>query len=92
MNCPEVWTPPEPPPDLIRPATGLPAGTAIVLYQGQLMSERGIEQTMEAILEVPDAVLVLLGFGDWAQKLRRSRRRRRTPGGSSCCPPCRPPS
>ena len=69
MNCPEVWTPPEPRPDLIRQATGIPAGTAIVLYQGQLMSERGIEQTMEAILEVPDAVLVLLGFGDWAQKL-----------------------
>ena len=69
MNCPEVWTPPEPRPDLIRQATGIPAGTAIVLYQGQFMSERGIEQTMEAILEVPDAVLVLLGFGDWAQKL-----------------------
>ena len=33
------------------------------------MSERGIEQTMEAILEVPDAVLVLLGFGDWAERL-----------------------
>ena len=69
MNCPEVWTPPEPRPDLIRQATGIPAGTAVVLYQGQLMSERGIEQTMDAILQVPDAVLVLLGYGDWAQKL-----------------------
>ena len=34
-----------------------------MLYQGGLMSERGIEQSMEAILQVPDAVLVLMGFG-----------------------------
>ena len=27
------------------------------------MSDRGIEQGMEAILAVPDAVLVLMGFG-----------------------------
>lgn len=69
MNCPEVWTRPDQRPDLIRQATGLPAGTAVVLYQGQLMSERGIEQTMDAILQVPDAALVLLGYGDWALKL-----------------------
>ena len=37
----------------------------IALYQGQLTSERGIEQAMDAILEVPEAVLVLLGFGKW---------------------------
>ena len=34
-----------------------------MLYQGGLMTERGIEQGMEAILQIPDAVLVLLGFG-----------------------------
>jgi glycosyltransferase involved in cell wall biosynthesis len=62
-NCPERWVPPEPRPDLIRTALGLPAETAIVLYQGQLISDRGIEQSMDAILEVDDAVLVLLGFG-----------------------------
>jgi glycosyltransferase involved in cell wall biosynthesis len=70
MNCAEIWIPSDPPPDLIRDATGIPAATPIALYQGQLMSERGIEQTMDAILEVPDAVLVLLGFGDWAQRFR----------------------
>ncbi|HEX5828557.1 MAG TPA: glycosyltransferase [Candidatus Limnocylindrales bacterium] len=62
-NCPERWVPPEPPPDLIREALGLPATTAVVLYQGQLISDRGIEQAMEAILEVEGAVLVLMGFG-----------------------------
>ena len=69
MNCPEAWTPPAPPPDLIREATGVQASTSIALYQGKLMSDRGIEQAMDAILDVPDAVLVLLGFGDWERKL-----------------------
>ena len=42
-----------------------------MLYQGGLMTARGIEQAMDAILEVPGAVLVLLGFGalrDWARE------------------------
>jgi glycosyltransferase involved in cell wall biosynthesis len=69
MNCPARWTPPDPPPDLLREATGLPAATRVVLYQGQLISARGIEQAMEAILLVPDAVLVLLGYGTWFDRL-----------------------
>jgi glycosyltransferase involved in cell wall biosynthesis len=69
MNCPEIWQPPEPRPDLIRATLGLPSSTAVVLYQGHLMSERGIEQTMDAILEVPDAILGLLGFGTWLDRL-----------------------
>lgn len=63
MNCPEIWTPPTPRPDLIRQALAIPDDTAVILYQGILTAERGIEQAMEAILQVPRAVLVLLGFG-----------------------------
>jgi glycosyltransferase involved in cell wall biosynthesis len=63
MNCPAVWTPPSPRPDLIRRALDIPTQTAVILYQGRLTAERGIEQAVEAILEVPDAILVLLGFG-----------------------------
>jgi glycosyltransferase involved in cell wall biosynthesis len=63
MNCPERWTPPTPRPDRIRGALGIEAGTAIVLYQGRLTFERGVEEAMEAILQVPDAALVLMGFG-----------------------------
>jgi glycosyltransferase involved in cell wall biosynthesis len=63
MNCREIWTPPSPRPDLIREALGLPQATAVVLYQGILTIERGIEEAMDAILEVPSAVLVLMGFG-----------------------------
>jgi glycosyltransferase involved in cell wall biosynthesis len=70
MNCPETWVPPEPPPDLIRQALGVPTDTAIVLYQGQLISDRGIEQAMDAILDVPGAALVLLGYGQWLKRFR----------------------
>lgn len=70
LNCPDAWTPPDPPPDLIREALGLPASTRIVLYQGQLISDRGIEQSMDAILEVPGSALVLLGYGELEARLR----------------------
>jgi glycosyltransferase involved in cell wall biosynthesis len=52
-----------PRPDRIRDHLGLAATTDVVLYQGGLFSERGIEQSMDAILDVPGAVLVLLGYG-----------------------------
>lgn len=70
MNCPAAWTPPVPRPDHIRNALGLDRGTAIVLYQGQFISERGIEQAMDAIVEVPDAVLALLGYGELEERFR----------------------
>ena len=63
MNCPDRFDPPEPRPDRIRAELGLGPDRAVVLYQGNLMTERGIEQGMDAILEVPDADLVLLGYG-----------------------------
>jgi glycogen(starch) synthase len=70
MNCPEAWDPPADQPDLIRAALGLAAATRVVLYQGQLISDRGIEVAMDAILAVPDAVLVLLGYGPWVERYR----------------------
>ncbi len=70
LNCPETWIPPEPRPDRLRAALALDGDTTVVLYQGQLIGERGIEQAMDAILAVPGAVLVLLGYG--REKLYRS--------------------
>jgi glycosyltransferase involved in cell wall biosynthesis len=63
-NCPDRWDPPEPRPDRFREMLGIPATTSIVLYQGLLIADRGIEQAMDAILDVPGAVLVLMGFGN----------------------------
>jgi glycosyltransferase involved in cell wall biosynthesis len=70
MSCPEPRSPTDPTPNLIRRALGLQPGIDVVLYQGQLISERGIEQAMEAILRVPSAVLVLLGYGAWEARYR----------------------
>lgn len=67
MNCPERWDPPDPRPDRIRTLVGIPASTRVVLYQGQLIEDRGIEQSMDAILDVRDAVLVLMGMGERAR-------------------------
>jgi glycosyltransferase involved in cell wall biosynthesis len=63
-NCPDRWDPPQPRPDRFRELLGISRETTIVLYQGLLMADRGIEQAMDAILEVPGAVLVLMGFGN----------------------------
>jgi hypothetical protein len=70
-NCPERWDVPAPRPDRIRERLSLPASTPIALYQGGLMDERGIRESMEAILAVPGAVLVLLGYGPWRDQLAR---------------------
>lgn len=63
MNCPVTWQPPSPPPDRIRERLGIPSETAIVLYQGNLMTERGIEEGLVAIQAVPGAAFVILGYG-----------------------------
>jgi glycosyltransferase involved in cell wall biosynthesis len=69
-NCPDRWDPPVPRPDRIRERLGLRSSTRIVLYQGLFVVDRGIEQAMDAILEVPDAVLVLMGFGNLVDHYR----------------------
>ena len=71
MNCPERWIPPMPRPDRIRDTLGIHADVSIVLYQGNLTTDRGIEQSMEAILQVPDATLVLMGYGKTREQLER---------------------
>jgi glycosyltransferase involved in cell wall biosynthesis len=65
LNAPE---PPadaliESPPDLLRSAAGLSAGMRVILFQGRLGPDLGLEAAAEAILRVPDAALVVLGFG-----------------------------
>ena len=90
MNCPERWTPREPPPDRVRRALRLPPETRVVLYQGQLIPERGIEQAMDAIVMVPDAVLVLLGYG--AEERYRTRAAAAPYAGRVFVLPAVPPS
>jgi glycosyltransferase involved in cell wall biosynthesis len=62
-NTPDRYVRPDPRPDLIRERLGLRPETRVILYQGGILSERGIEQGMDAILQVEAAVLVVMGFG-----------------------------
>jgi glycosyltransferase involved in cell wall biosynthesis len=50
---------------------GLAPETRVVLYQGGFSRDRGIEQLIEAIPSVPDALLVLLGYGNLQAELER---------------------
>jgi glycosyltransferase involved in cell wall biosynthesis len=74
---------PEPPPpadigagrpDHLRAAANLPAATRIVVFQGRLGPGLGLEEAAEAVQLVPDAALVVLGFGrGMAASLARDR-------------------
>ena len=50
-------------PDSIRTELGLPAATRVILFQGRLGPRIGLDEAAAAVLLVPDAALVLLGFG-----------------------------
>lgn len=72
-NCPARWIPPAPRPDLIRSATGIPAGERIALYHGGFSAHRGLEQLAGAILEpgLESVHAVFLGYGSQRAMLDR---------------------
>jgi glycosyltransferase involved in cell wall biosynthesis len=51
-------------------ALGLPDDRRVVLYHGGLSRDRGIEQLLDAIPAIPDATLVLMGYGDLEASIR----------------------
>ncbi len=63
MNCSYTYAPPAGRQRRFHERLGLPPETRVVLYQGGFSVGRGVEQLMEAIREVPDAVLVVMGYG-----------------------------
>ena len=70
LNCQPRWESPDPRPDLIRAAAGIPAARRIVLFLGRLGRERGLDSVAESVLALDDATLVLLGFGAWEERER----------------------
>jgi glycosyltransferase involved in cell wall biosynthesis len=70
LNTPPRWDPPEPWPNLIRQATGLPGSSRIVVYLGRLSLHRGLEEAAEAVAAVDNAALVLIGFGELGDQER----------------------
>ena len=63
MNCSYRYSPPAPRPHRFHERLGLDPETRVVLYQGGFSRGRGVEQLIEAIHRVPDAVLVVMGYG-----------------------------
>lgn len=92
-NCPSRWVVPDPRPDLLRAATGIPPDAPVILYHGLLGSTRGIDRLLDAILlpEMGAAHLVLMGYGDLADSLRAAARESRL-GGRLHVLPAVPPA
>ncbi|MGZ8437625.1 MAG: glycosyltransferase [Candidatus Limnocylindrales bacterium] len=63
MNCSYCYDPPAPVPRRFHEALGLDPATRVVLYQGGFSRGRGVEQLIEAIHQVPNAVLAVMGYG-----------------------------
>ena len=72
-NYPEPWDPPPGGrPDRIRPELGLAPDTRVCLFWGRLGPYVGLDEMAEAVLRVPDTVLVILGFGrGWERSVAR---------------------
>ena len=63
LNCPPRPIAPAARVRRISAALGLPDDRPIVLYHGGFSPGRGIEQLIDAIGQVPEATLVLMGYG-----------------------------
>ena len=63
------FSPPTVPERRFHDRLGIPSERRIVLYHGGFSAGRGIEQLIEAIKLVPDATLVLMGYGALADML-----------------------
>ena len=71
MNCSYRYEPPSPRERRFHDALGLDPATRVVVYQGGFSRDRGIEQLIAAIPDVPGATLVLLGYGSLQAELER---------------------
>ncbi len=89
-NCPPYRPPREPSPDDLRRATGLPPTTRIVLFLGILGADRGLLESGEAVLRLPDAAFVAMGFGPWYERMRALDMDPRFAGRHVTLPPVHP--
>jgi len=62
MNCPDLPDKPLEARDL-RVVLNIPKSDFLVVHQGSLQRNRGIEETIQAVRDIPDCTLVIIGFG-----------------------------
>jgi glycosyltransferase involved in cell wall biosynthesis len=70
MNCAYRFEPPSPREHRFHDRLGLDPERRVVVYHGGFSRDRGIEQLIDAITDVPDATLVLMGYGQLEAWLR----------------------
>ena len=70
-NCPSRWIPPDPRPDLLRQAAGIPPEAPVALYHGGFSLHRGMEELAAALLEpgMEDVYAAYLGYGSERPRL-----------------------
>jgi glycosyltransferase involved in cell wall biosynthesis len=90
MNCSRRFTPPQPPERRFHVLLDLGASTSVILYHGGLFPDRGIEQLMAAMPALPDATLVLMGYGALEERLREAAADPALGGRVRLVPPVRP--
>lgn len=69
MNCSYRFDPPDPPIRRFHDRLALGADRRVVLYHGGLFAHRGIEELIAAIAGLPEADLVLMGYGVLSEAL-----------------------
>ncbi len=69
-NCPSRVEVPAADADLIRAATGIPPGRAIVLYIGRFFAGYGLLEAGDAVMRLPEVAFVAMGYGQLAPELR----------------------
>ena len=62
MNCPDLPADVDQVRDL-RSALNIPKSDFLVVHQGSLQRNRGVEQTIDAVSEISNCTLVIIGFG-----------------------------
>ena len=90
LNCQPRWTPPPVQPTHLRDATGIPPERTVVLFLGKLAEQKGLDEVAEAVLRLPDAAFVLMGFGTLAERSRERDRDPRFAGRHFTIPPVHP--
>ncbi len=90
LNCQPRWDPPAARPSHLRDAIGVGPGQRIVLFLGKLAAQKGLDEVAEAVLRVPEATLVLMGFGTWADRVRARDAEPRFRGRHFTLPPVHP--
>jgi glycosyltransferase involved in cell wall biosynthesis len=75
MNCSYRFAPPATRPRRFHEQLGLGPQTRVVLYQGGFSVGRGVEQLMAAIHQVPNTVLVVMGYGALEAQFRAAAER-----------------